>query len=146
MHLRALLSLLLLPAWLGSALAAAAATPEQAARKLVSFLDGIPALGPGYAVVVVDRDRQLLGYARGTRNVASGAPLTMHTPMYIASQTKSYMGLLAQRLDQRGVLRLDSTLAEHWPQLQLPDGVDPAAWTLADLLNHHVPLSAVECR
>ncbi len=142
MHLRALLSLLLLPAWLGSALVAAAATPEQAARKLVSFLDGIPALGPGYAVVVVDRDRQLLGYARGTRNVASGAPLTMHTPMYIASQTKSYMGLLAQRLDQRGVLRLDSTLAEHWPQLQLPDGVDQAAGTLADLLNHRVPLSA----
>lgn len=121
---------------------AAAATPEQAARQLQAFLDGIPTLGPGYAVVVVDRERQLLGYVRGTRNVASGAPLTMGTPMYIASQTKSYMGLLAQLLDQRGVLRLDSTLAEHWPQLRLPAGVDPAEWTLADLLNHRVPLSA----
>lgn len=119
-----------------------AATPEQAAQQLRVFLDGIPALGPGYAVVVVDRERQLLGYVRGTRNADSGAPLTMATPMYIASQTKSYMGLLAQLLDQRGVLRLDSTLTDHWPQLRLPDGVDPAAWTLADLLNHRVPLSA----
>jgi CubicO group peptidase (beta-lactamase class C family) len=122
--------------------AAHAATAEQAARQLRQFLDGVPGLGPGYAVVVVDRDRQLLGYTRGERNAASGAPLTMHTPMYIASQTKSYMGLLAQLLDRRGVLRLDSTLADHWPQLRLPGGVDPAAWTLADLLNHRVPLSA----
>ena len=125
-----------------TALSATAATPEQASRRLQGFLDGIPGLGPGYAVVVVDRDRQLLGYTRGQRNTATGAPLTMHTPMYVASQTKSYMGLLAQLLDQRGVLRLDSTLADHWPQLRLPDGVDPAAWTLADLLNHRVPLHA----
>ncbi len=125
-----------------TAMPVAAATPEQAAHRLQVFLDGIPALGPGYAVVVVDRDRQLLGYVRGQRNTASGAPLTLHTPMYIASQTKSYMGLLAQLLDRRGVLPLDSTLAEHWPQLRLPAGVDPAAWTLADLLNHRVPLSA----
>ncbi len=121
---------------------ASAATPEQATRQLTTFLDGVPGLGPGYAVVVVDRERQLLGYARGQRNVATGAPMTMHTPLYIASQTKAWMGLLAQLLDRRGVLRLDSTLAEHWPQLHLPDGVDPAAWTLADLLNHRVPLSA----
>lgn len=117
-------------------------SPQQAARDLAVFLDGIPELGPGYAVVIVDRDQQLLGYTRGLRNASSEAPLTMHTPMYIASQTKSYMGLLAQVLDQQGVLRLDSTLADHWPQLRLPDGVDPAAWTLADLLNHRVPLSA----
>ena len=122
--------------------AAQAASAEQAAHHLRQFLDGIPGLGPGYAVVVVDRERQLLGYTRGQRNAASGAPLAMHTPMYIASQTKSYMGLLAHLLDRRGVLRLDSTLAEHWPQLRLPGGVDPAAWTLADLLNHRVPLSA----
>lgn len=142
MYLRNILSLLLLPACLGAAATASAATPEQAARQLATFLDGIPELGPGYAVVVVDRDRQLLGYARGQRNAGTAAPLTMHTPMYIASQTKSYMGLLAQLLDQQGVLRLDSTLADHWPQLHLPDGVDPAGWTLADLLNHRVPLSA----
>ena len=64
--------------------AAQAASAEQAAHHLRQFLDGIPGLGPGYAVVVVDRERQLLGYTRGQRNAASGAPLAMHTPMYIA--------------------------------------------------------------
>lgn len=143
MHLRNILSLLLLlPVWPGCVTTAAAASPQQAARDLAAFLDGIPELGPGYAVVIVDRDQQLLGYTRGVRNASSQAPLTMHTPMYIASQTKSYMGLLAQVLDRQGVLRLDSTLSDHWPRLCLPDGVDPAAWTLADLLNHRVPLSA----
>ncbi|MGE8225299.1 MAG: serine hydrolase domain-containing protein [Stenotrophomonas sp.] len=143
MHQRNILFLpMLLSIWLGDVTLAAAASPENAAQKLATFLDGVPELGPGYAVVIVDREQQLLGYTRGQRNASTQAALSMQTPMYIASQTKSYMGLLAQVLDQQGVLRLDSTLAEHWPQLRLPEGVDPAAWTLADLLNHRVPLSA----
>jgi CubicO group peptidase (beta-lactamase class C family) len=132
-----LLSLLLVPA-----VPARADTPAEASDKLRVFLDGIPDLGPGYAVVVVDRDKHLLDYVRGQRDAGTGAPLTLDTPIYIASQTKSYLGLLAHILDRRGVLHLDSTLADHWPDLKLPDGVDPAAWTLADLLNHRVPISA----
>ena len=123
-------------------LPARADTPAEAGEKLRTFLDGIPDLGPGYAVVVVDREGRVLDYVRGTRNAGTGAPLTLDTPIYIASQTKSYMGLLAQRLDRRGVLRLDSTLAEQWPGLDWPDGFEPGAWTLSDLLNHRVPISA----
>ncbi len=140
--MRPILPLLLLLFVFPLAAPVRADAPEEAAAKLRLFLDGIPGLGPGYAVVVVDRDRRLLDYVRGQRDAISGAPLTLDTPIYIASQTKSYLGLLAHRLDRRGVLRLDSTLAEHWPQLRLPEGVDPGAWTLADLLNHRVPISA----
>ncbi|WP_312366521.1 hypothetical protein [Stenotrophomonas sp.] len=72
MHLRNILSLLLLlPVWPGCVTTAAAASPQQAARDLAAFLDGIPELGPGYAVVIVDRDQQLLGYTRGVRNASS---------------------------------------------------------------------------
>ena len=119
-----------------------AATPSQAGDKLRAFLDGVPDLGPGYAVVVVDRNGHVLDYVRGQRNVRTGAPLTMDTPVYIASQTKAYMGLLAQRLDRRGVLPLDSTLAEAWPEVKWPAGVDASKWTIADLLHHRVPISA----
>lgn len=125
-----------------ASLPAMARTPAEAADALRRFLDGVTSLGPGYAVVVVDRDRHLLDYVRGERSAASGAPLTLDTPVYIASQTKSYLGLLAHLLDRRGVLALDATLAEHWPDLRLPDGVDARDWTLADLLNHRVPISA----
>ena len=140
--MRPILFLILLSLSLVPASPARADTPAEASEKLRIFLDGIPDLGPGYAVVVVDRERHLLDYVRGQRDASTGAPLTLDTPIYIASQTKSYMGLLANILDRRGVLRLDSTLADHWPDLKLPDGVDPAAWTLADLLNHRVPISA----
>lgn len=123
-------------------LATRAASPEEAAQSLQRFLDGVPGLGPGYAVVVVDREGTVLEYVRGQRDAASGAPLTADTPMYIASQTKAYVGLLAQRLDRRGVLHLHDRLSAHWPDVHWPEGFDPAAWTLADLLNHRVPLSA----
>lgn len=134
--------LLALPLFALLALSARAATPLGAAAKLREFLDGIPQLGPGYAVVVVDRERRLLDYVRGQRDALSGTPLTLDTPIYIASQTKAYMGLLAHRLDQRGVLRLDARLTDYWPELAFPAGVDASAWTLADLLNHRVPIRA----
>ena len=138
-----LLGLVLLSGALSSATSPArAATPSQAGDKLRAFLDGVPDAGPGYAVVVVDRNGHVLDYVRGQRNARTGAPLTMDTPIYIASQTKAYMGLLAHRLDRRGVLRLDATLASAWPEVTWPAGIDASAWTIADLLNHRVPISA----
>lgn len=121
------------------------ATPESAATKLAAFLDGLPDAGPAYAVRVVSPDRVLLDFARGTRRASalpSRVPVTGETPFYIASQTKAFVGLLAAKLDAKGILKLDSTLADHWPDLKWPDGLDPKAWTLRQLLSHQVPLSA----
>ncbi len=117
------------------------ATPEQAAEKLESFLQGFPELGPGYAVVAVTADKVLLNYVDGERNAKTKAPVTTDTPMYIASQTKAYMGLLANILDQKGILKLNSKITDHWPKVQFPKGVDPWAYTMADLINHRVPIS-----
>ena len=121
-----------------------AASPQGAADDLATFLKGFPDLGPGYAVVVVTADEVLMNHVQGLRNSRTKAPLSIDTPVYIASQTKAYMGLLAHILDRRGVLSLKSTLKEHWPAVKFPVGFDPAAWTLADLLNHHAPLSVDE--
>lgn len=119
---------------------AAAETPQGAANRLDAFLDGFEGIEPGYAVVVVTADGVLLNRVEGVRHTATGAPLTRETPLYIASQTKAYMGLLAAWLDAEGVLALDSTIADHWPDVAFPEGVDPAAWTLRDLLTHQVPI------
>ncbi len=123
-----------------------AATPEAAAEKLGTFLDALPDAGPAYAVTVVSPDKVLLSYARGLRRATQpkAAPVTADTPFYIASQTKAFVGLLAAKLDAKGILKLDSTLADHWPDLKLPDGVDPKAWTLRDLLSHQLPITADE--
>jgi len=119
-----------------------AETPQASAERLEAFIDRFPQLEPGFAVVVVTPDAVLLERAWGEARASTGTPLTVDTPMYIASQTKAYLGLLAAILDERGILSLDSTIADHWPDIALPDGVDPAAWTMRDLLTHQVPISA----
>ncbi len=119
-----------------------AQSPDAAAERLEAFLSGFPDLGPGYAVVAVTADDVLLTHVQGERRAATGAPLTADTPVYIASQTKAFMGLLAARLDAEGVLSLESTITDHWPDIEFPEGVDPAAFTLRDLITHQVPIEA----
>lgn len=119
-----------------------AQTPEAAAERLEAFLGGFPDLGPGYAVVAVTAEDTLLTWIDGERRASTGAPLTADTPIYIASQTKAFMGLLAARLDAEGVLSLDSTITDHWPDVEFPDGVNPADYTMRDLITHQVPIDA----
>ena len=119
-----------------------AETPQVAAAQLDEFLDRFPDLGPGFAVVVVTADDIIMNRTQGERRAATGAPMTTETPIYIASQTKAYMGLLAAYLDQEGILDLDSHITDYWPDLQFPEGVDPSVWTLRQLLTHQVPIEA----
>ncbi|WP_138513810.1 serine hydrolase domain-containing protein [Maricaulis alexandrii] len=118
-----------------------AETPQGAVQSLDAWLDRFEGIDPGYGVVVVTADEVLLNRTDGIRHTATGAPFTPDTPIYIASQTKAFMGLLAARLDAQGILSLDSTIADHWPGLELPGGLDAADWTLRDLITHQVPIS-----
>ncbi|WP_300531475.1 serine hydrolase domain-containing protein [Maricaulis sp.] len=113
-----------------------------AADRFQGFLDALPEPGPGFAIVAVSSDEVLISHVSGARRASTAAPMRADTPVYIASQTKAFMGLLAARLDADGVLSLDSTLADHWPDLVLPGDLDPADWTMRDLLSHEFPLRA----
>jgi len=119
---------------------AGAETPEGAAASLEAFLAEFPDLGPGYAVVVVTADDVLMRHVQGERRASSSAPMTTETPIYIASQTKAYMGLLAARLDAEGILPLDSAISDYWPELELPGELNASDWTLRDLITHQVPI------
>lgn len=127
---------------LGIALACNANTPQQAADRLSAFLTQTPGLGPGFAAVVVTADEVLLTHVQGLRNAEKKLPMTADTPIYIASQTKAFMGLLAVKLDQEGLLPLNRTIHSYWPAIAWPDGVNGESWTLRDLLTHQVP---IEC-
>lgn len=131
---------ILLSTLLGASQLSYAITPQQAADKLEQFIGKVPNLGPGYAIVAVSKDEVLLNHVQGIRNIDTKLPLTVNTPIYIASQTKAYMGLLAAKLDNQGILKLDDTIAKHWPNIALPEGVDPKKWTLRDLLTHQFPI------
>ena len=90
----------------------------------------------GYSVVIATEGAPDFILTRGVANAASRFPVTPDTPFYIASQTKSYVGLLAARLDREGILPLRTTLSEVWPDLSLPAPADPNRITLGQLLSH----------
>jgi CubicO group peptidase (beta-lactamase class C family) len=132
---------------LGASAAALTFTPAALAQDIPSATERMEAyldqfsgvVGPGFAVVVVTAHDVLIERVEGVRNGETGAPLTPDTPIYIASQTKAYMGLVAAALDERGILPLDTPINAYWPDAVWPDNMDPADYTLRDLLTHQVP-------
>lgn len=125
-----------------SAQAGAADPPLQSFSRFVEALAADPSAPPGFAVVVVDKDRTVYAKAFGTRDLRTRAALTLDTAMYNGSLTKAYVGLLAARLDGEGRLPLSSSLKDVWPDITLPTRHDPAAITAAALLSHSSGIEA----
>lgn len=132
----------LLSFWIG--IASAAPPPSTLTAPIEQALDAtmrVPGAAPAMAAVIVQGDASpwihVRGRARADRRVAADAD----TRFYIASQTKSFIGLLGAVLDARGEFPLTRTLSEVWPALQLPSPADPRRITMADLLSHQEGLS-----
>ena len=133
---------LLAALWLGEV----SASPSQSASKvdpaltapIGQVLDAVMRVSggaPAMAAVVVQGDAEWID-VRGRVRAGHDPAADADTRFYIASQTKSFLGLLAAVLDARGVLPLSRTLAEVWPGLRLPPPADPRRITMADLLSH----------
>lgn len=140
------LGLAVFPAWPG--LAAAPAGPEapsagdvpwtgETRARIVSFVQGtLDELGvpPGLALAVVRGDEVLLAEGFGYRDAEAGRPVEADTPFYIASSTKSFVGLAAALLHHRGELDLDGPLEAALPGARLPESAGTV--TLRQLLTH----------
>ena len=125
--------------WLFLVCAAGTAHADDIAGDFSRYVDRLRAsryASPGFAVVVVHGERTVFERAYGTRDLARRAPMTLDTPIYTASATKAYTGLLAAQLDRDGVLRLDATLRDVWPAMPKPVAFDPAAVRAVALLSH----------
>ncbi|HEX6559710.1 MAG TPA: serine hydrolase domain-containing protein [Longimicrobiales bacterium] len=101
---------------------------------LARFAELEPA--PGLGVVVV-RDTQIIymkgiGYADAEQRV----PFDARTEFYIASTTKSFTGLAAAMLAQRGVWDLDAPLSKYLPEVRLKAPLDADSITIRNLLTH----------
>jgi CubicO group peptidase (beta-lactamase class C family) len=119
--------------------------PPQFRTELGSFIEKLrssPHAPPGFVVVAVDRNQRVFEGAYGVRDVTSGVSMSLDTPIYNASVTKAYTGVLAAVLDDRGELPLSTSLHDVWPDLTLPAGLDPATITVSRLLSHSSELSA----
>lgn len=112
-----------------------------------AFLDQLVELdrfSPGHVITIATSDGRRYIRTDGVLNAELRQPAEADSEFYIASMTKAYMGLLAVRLDAEGILSLDTTIADAWPNLQMPEGVDPSAITMRILLSHQLGFEAGE--
>lgn len=107
-------------------------------QKLDRFVrEGMRRLGvPGLSLSGVTRDGVLVERGWGVRDIERGGAVDARTGFYIASSTKSFVGLVTALLDHRGWLDLDAPLTACLPGLDLEGTVDPSAITLRDQLRH----------
>lgn len=109
-------------------------------REALSEIQRIPGAFPAVSAVVVQGNATPLMFVHGIAHAGQPGTVDHKSQFYIASQTKSFIALLAAHLDESGVLPLETTLAQVWPQLTLPAPADPARITMADLLSHQEQL------
>lgn len=113
---------------------------ESGMNAMLDALEEQPDFAPGYMVVVATADGRTWARTGGTLRAGEDIPAQATSEFYIASMTKAYMGLLAAQLDLEGILSLDSTLADHWPDLHMPGDVPASEITLRDLITHQIPI------
>ncbi|HEY0017924.1 MAG TPA: serine hydrolase domain-containing protein [Longimicrobium sp.] len=116
----------------------ASAGMDVLADSLDPFVRGLVADGfiPGVAIAVVTRDGPAYLRGFGVRDVHTREPVTPETGFYIASSTKSFTGMLAAILDQRGVISLDAPLSRYLPELRMNAPLSADSITLRALLTH----------
>jgi CubicO group peptidase (beta-lactamase class C family) len=104
---------------------------------------------PGVVATAANADGVMFEGAFGTRDLATGAPMTSDTVVWIASMTKAVTGACAMQLVEQGKLSLDGDIAAVLPELgrvQVLEGFDAGGKprlrapkrgiTLRDLLTH----------
>jgi methyl acetate hydrolase len=84
---------------------------------------------PGVVAAAANKDGVIYQAGSGTRDLATGAPMTADTVVWIASMTKAVTAACAMQLVEQGKLTLDNPLAEILPHLgrvQVLQGFDAA--------------------
>lgn len=111
----------------------AVAAVQERMREIDAQKDRIP----GRALVFVKAGEQPIVDVQGIANIESGQPADADTPFYIASMTKAFVGLMAIRLEEMGIMPLDLTLAEAYPTMKV-EGVDLSKVTMRHALSHRM--------
>ena len=91
---------------------------------------------PSLTVLVTRSDGTIYARSFGRADPARGRAATPDTLYYIASSTKSFLGLAMAALDARGEIDLDWTLAQLAPDVRFAPEVHADRVTLRHLLSH----------
>ena len=91
---------------------------------------------PGMAVAVVKDDAVILLDALGNRDAEGKLPVTVRSPFYIASSTKSFTALAVAILVDEGKVEFDAPVRRYLPRFALKDPQATSDLTIRDLLAH----------
>ena len=96
---------------------------------------------PGLGLAVVKDNQVIFAEGFGYRDVENQLPVTAETGFYIASTTKSLMGMAAAQLEHQGLVELDSPLANFYPGRNFLPPLDATKVKLVNLFSHKHNLS-----
>jgi CubicO group peptidase (beta-lactamase class C family) len=95
---------------------------------------------PGLQIAVVKDGKVLLSKGYGTRNPATGAPMTAETLVPIASMSKAFTAFSVGLLVDEGKLDFDRPVAAYLPGFTMEDPAATSGITLRDMLSHRTGL------
>ncbi|MDX1407059.1 MAG: serine hydrolase domain-containing protein, partial [Saprospiraceae bacterium] len=95
---------------------------------------------PGLSVAVVRDGEIFLLRGFGYRDVERQLPVTPQTGFYIASVSKTLMGLAAAQLEHQGDISLEMTLRKCFPEWEFWPPLDAGEITLLGLFSHRHPI------
>lgn len=91
---------------------------------------------PGLAITIVQGDNPIFTKAYGYSDVENKKLATTNSSYYIASVTKSYVGVLAAVLEDEGILDLNKPITEYAPIKYFEDKSVFEGITIKELLSH----------
>ncbi len=100
-----------------------------------STMEAIPTI-PGLSVAVVKDGQAIYTKGFGYADKEGGIKATANTSFYIASSTKSFTGLMAALLDQKGIIQLDELITAYLPAELFPEEANARQVKIRDLLTH----------
>ncbi len=96
---------------------------------------------PGVAIGIVHNDSIILLKGYGVRTIGKPDPVDENTLFAIASDTKSFTGILLAMLADDGKLKWDDKVADILPGFQLADPLATRDLTVRDLITHRSGLA-----
>ena len=90
--------------------------------------------------VTISKDNEVV-YAKGFGNTPEGEKVTIDTPMYIGSVSKSFTALGVMQLVEEGKIDLDNPIIDYLPWFRVDDINSTNTITIRHLLNHTSGLS-----
>lgn len=106
--------------------------------KYVAYLDKrfIETHSVGAAVGIVHKGKVILLKPFGLRDIEKNDPVDINTVFRLASVSKGFAGVLAAKLDYKGILDIDDKIIDYLPSFKLKDSVNTNTLTIEHTLSH----------